>query len=148
VVDERPHRAAPPESKGGKEDLRGLTVAGPYRPAGPTRGERYHPVALPTPLRRRDTRCEQVRGVGGLRQAAGGGRAEAEGAAGARCQALLRHLVAGADTDIVALSELLGHSSIAVTNVYIKSNPERMMAAVEANPLAQHKEPSPGSGQT
>jgi integrase/recombinase XerD len=46
-------------------------------------------------------------------------------------------LLLEAGTDIVALSELLGHSSIAVTNVYIKSNPERMMAAVEANPLAR-----------
>jgi site-specific recombinase XerD len=53
-------------------------------------------------------------------------------------------LLLEAGTDIVALSELLGHSSIAVTNVYVKSNPERMMAAVEANPLA-HPDDSPSS---
>ncbi len=46
-------------------------------------------------------------------------------------------LLLEAGTDIVTLAELLGHSSIAVTNVYVKANPERMMAAVEANPLAR-----------
>lgn len=46
-------------------------------------------------------------------------------------------LVLEAGTDIVTLSELLGHSSIAVTNIYVKANPERMMSAVEANPLAE-----------
>jgi site-specific recombinase XerD len=46
-------------------------------------------------------------------------------------------LVLEAGTDIVTLSELLGHSSIAITNIYVRANPERMMAAVEANPLAR-----------
>lgn len=48
-------------------------------------------------------------------------------------------LVLEAGTDIVTVAELLGHSSIAVTNVYVKANPERMMAAVEANPLAKRQ---------
>jgi site-specific recombinase XerD len=46
-------------------------------------------------------------------------------------------LVLEAGADIVTTVELLGHSSIAVTNVYVKANPERMMTAVEANPLAK-----------
>lgn len=45
-------------------------------------------------------------------------------------------LVLEAGTDIVTVSELLGHASIATTHVYVRANPERMMAAVEANPLA------------
>ena len=46
-------------------------------------------------------------------------------------------LVLEAGTDILTVSELLGHSSIATTHVYVKANPERMMAAVEANPVAR-----------
>jgi site-specific recombinase XerD len=46
-------------------------------------------------------------------------------------------LVLESGADILTVSELLGHASIATTHVYVKANPERMMAAVEANPLAQ-----------
>ena len=46
-------------------------------------------------------------------------------------------LVLESGADILTVSELLGHSSIATTHVYVKANPERMMSAVEANPLAQ-----------
>lgn len=46
-------------------------------------------------------------------------------------------LVLEAGTDVRTVSELLGHSSIAVTHIYLQANPERMMAAVEANPLAR-----------
>jgi site-specific recombinase XerD len=46
-------------------------------------------------------------------------------------------LVLESGADILTVSELLGHSSIATTHIYVKANPERMMAAVEANPLAQ-----------
>jgi site-specific recombinase XerD len=49
-------------------------------------------------------------------------------------------LILESGADIVTVSELLGHSSIATTNIYIKANPERMMAAVEANPLAQPRQ--------
>lgn len=42
-----------------------------------------------------------------------------------------------AGADIVTTAELLGHASIATTHVYVRANPERMMAAVEANPLAK-----------
>ena len=45
-------------------------------------------------------------------------------------------LVLEAGADVVTVSELLGHSSIATTHIYIKANPARMMDAVEANPLA------------
>ena len=46
-------------------------------------------------------------------------------------------LILEAGADILTVSELLGHSSIATTHVYVKANPERMMTAVEASPLAQ-----------
>jgi site-specific recombinase XerD len=52
-------------------------------------------------------------------------------------------LVLESGADILTVSELLGHASIATTHVYVKANPERMMAAVEANPLAQHLAPEP-----
>lgn len=45
-------------------------------------------------------------------------------------------LVLEAGADILTVSELLGHASIATTHIYVKANPQRMMAAVEANPLA------------
>ena len=47
-------------------------------------------------------------------------------------------LILEAGADILTVSELLGHSSIATTHVYVKANPERMMTAVEASPLAQN----------
>ena len=47
-------------------------------------------------------------------------------------------LILEAGADIRTVSELLGHSSIATTHVYVKVNPERMMTAVEASPLAQN----------
>lgn len=50
-------------------------------------------------------------------------------------------LVLEAGADILTVSELLGHASIATTHVYVKANPQRMMAAVEANPLAQTPPP-------
>ena len=46
-------------------------------------------------------------------------------------------LILEAGADILTVSELLGHSSIATTHAYVKANPERMMTAVEASPLAQ-----------
>jgi integrase/recombinase XerD len=46
-------------------------------------------------------------------------------------------LVLEAGADIVTTAELLGHASIATTHVYVRANPERMLAAVEANPLAR-----------
>jgi site-specific recombinase XerD len=46
-------------------------------------------------------------------------------------------LVLEAGADVLTVSELLGHASIATTHIYIKANPARMMNAVEANPLAQ-----------
>jgi site-specific recombinase XerD len=52
-------------------------------------------------------------------------------------------LVLESGADILTVSELLGHASIATTHVYVKANPERMMAAVEANPLAKQPEPPP-----
>lgn len=45
-------------------------------------------------------------------------------------------LVLESGADILTVSELLGHASIATTHIYVKANPERMMAAVEASPLA------------
>lgn len=39
--------------------------------------------------------------------------------------------------DIAAVGQLLGHSSIATTHVYVRASAERMMAAVEASPLAR-----------
>lgn len=48
-------------------------------------------------------------------------------------------LVLEAGADIVTTAELLGHASIATTHVYVRANPERMMAAVEANPLARRR---------
>jgi site-specific recombinase XerD len=45
-------------------------------------------------------------------------------------------LVLESGADILTVSELLGHASIATTNIYVKANPARMAAAVEANPLA------------
>lgn len=50
-------------------------------------------------------------------------------------------LILEAGADILTVSELLGHSSIATTHVYVKANPERMMTAVEANPLAHQVVP-------
>ena len=52
-------------------------------------------------------------------------------------------LILEAGADILTVSELLGHSSIATTHVYVKANPERMMTAVEASPLAQSLTPAP-----
>jgi site-specific recombinase XerD len=46
-------------------------------------------------------------------------------------------LVLEAGTDILTVAELLGHASVATTQVYLRANPEQMMAAVEANPLTQ-----------
>lgn len=40
-------------------------------------------------------------------------------------------------TDIFTASELPGCVSVATIYAYVQANPERMMAAVEANPLAQ-----------
>ncbi len=51
----------------------------------------------------------------------------------------LKTLVLEASTDSVTLAEPLGHSSIVVTNAYVKANPERMMAAAEANPPAKQQ---------
>ncbi len=45
-------------------------------------------------------------------------------------------LVLESGADILTVSELLGHASIATTHIYVKANPARMAAAVEANPLA------------
>jgi site-specific recombinase XerD len=53
-------------------------------------------------------------------------------------------LVLESGADILTVSELLGHSSIATTHIYVKANPERMMAAVEANPLARQHIVEPG----
>ena len=45
-------------------------------------------------------------------------------------------LILESGADILTVSELLGHASIATTHIYVKANPARMAAAVEANPLA------------
>lgn len=45
--------------------------------------------------------------------------------------------VLAAGADILSVSELLGHSSVATTQVYLKVDPQRLSAAVSANPLAQ-----------
>ena len=45
--------------------------------------------------------------------------------------------VLGAGADILSVSELLGHASVATTQIYLKVDPARLAAAVEANPLAQ-----------
>jgi integrase/recombinase XerC len=39
--------------------------------------------------------------------------------------------------DIAAVGQLLGHSSIATTHIYVRASAERMMAAVESSPLAR-----------
>ena len=46
-------------------------------------------------------------------------------------------LVLEAGADVLTVSELLGHASIATTHLCIKANPARMMNAVEANPIAK-----------
>lgn len=45
--------------------------------------------------------------------------------------------------DIVTTAKLLGHASIATIHCYVRANPERLMAAVEANPLARRDNTSP-----
>lgn len=51
-------------------------------------------------------------------------------------------------TDIMAVSELLGHASVATTQIYLKVDPARLAAAVEANPLARVSGPgTAGPGQ-
>lgn len=41
--------------------------------------------------------------------------------------------------DIKALQEILGHESVATTEIYTHTNQDILHAAVESNPLAQHK---------
>jgi site-specific recombinase XerD len=45
------------------------------------------------------------------------------------------HVLAGG-ADIVSVSELLGHASVATTQIYLKVDPARLAAAVEASDLA------------
>jgi len=44
------------------------------------------------------------------------------------------HVLAGG-ADILSVSDLLGHSSVATTQVYLKVDPIRLSAAVRDNPL-------------
>jgi site-specific recombinase XerD len=44
------------------------------------------------------------------------------------------HVLAGG-ADILSVSDLLGHSSVATTQVYLKVNPARLSGAVSSNPL-------------
>jgi integrase/recombinase XerD len=45
--------------------------------------------------------------------------------------------VLGSGTDILSVSELLGHANVATTQIYLKIDPARLAAAVEGNPLAR-----------
>jgi integrase/recombinase XerC len=45
--------------------------------------------------------------------------------------------VLASGADIISVQELLGHSSVATTQVYLKIDPVRLAAAVEASPLAR-----------
>ena len=46
------------------------------------------------------------------------------------------HLLTSGSADLMEVKELMGHSSVATTQIYLKISPERLSAGVEANPLA------------
>lgn len=46
------------------------------------------------------------------------------------------HMLASGAGDLMVVKELLGHSSVATTQVYLKVDPSRMASSVEDNPMA------------
>jgi integrase/recombinase XerD len=46
------------------------------------------------------------------------------------------HLLNSGSSDLIEVKELLGHASVATTQVYLKVDPVKLAAGVEANPLA------------
>jgi site-specific recombinase XerD len=45
------------------------------------------------------------------------------------------HLLTSGAAGLVEVKELLGHTSVATTQIYLKIDPARLAAGVEANPL-------------
>jgi len=46
------------------------------------------------------------------------------------------HLLTSGSSDLMEVKELLGHASVATTQVYLRVDPVKLAAGVEANPLA------------